>query len=179
MRRGFVSALSGENTILPPENESGRLELADWITSPENPLTARVYVNRVWARLTGEPIVESVDNFGSTGGLPTNPELLDHLATRFLDHDGRLKPFLKELVTSRFYRMNSDHDEANYAIDPDNHALWRMNPRRLEVESIRDALLKVGGKLKNSAPDDPLIVSTDQGSFRQATRDVESFLLEP
>ena len=178
--RGFVDVITPENTVLPPDGQSGRRELAAWISSPDNPLTARVYVNRAWARITGEPIVDSVDNFGATGTEPTNPELLDHLAQLFLNNGGSTKGLVKEIVTSRFYRMRSDHYPPDVdIIDPENRLLSRMNLRRLEVEALRDAMLAVGGTLNRERPEDPAIVATDQASFGRATRDLEGYLLEP
>ena len=146
--RGFLQVISIdglEKNI--PQNASGRRELAQWITSPKNPLTARVMVNRIWHHLFGRGIVRTVDNFGETGERPTHPALLDHLASRFIENKWSVKKTIREIVLSSTYRMSSAHDEQNYAKDPGNNHYWRMNVRRLEVEAIRDAMLAAGGNL--------------------------------
>jgi hypothetical protein len=145
--RGFlqVAAYADQPTI--PTHESGRRELAEWITSRHNPLTARVYVNHVWQRLFGDGIVRSVDNFGPRGEAPTHPELLDWLAQRFVDGGWRLKPLVRELVTSRAYRMSTVYADQAMHVDPENRLLWRQNKRRLEPEEIRDTLLLAAGRL--------------------------------
>lgn len=135
--------------VLPemPANASGRRELAEWIASPKNPLTARVYVNRAWHYLFGAGLVPTLDNFGSTGEMPSHPELLDFLAKRFMDDAWSTKKLVRQLVLSRAYRMSTANNSQAAAIDPENRLLWRMNIRRLDAESIRDAMLVVGGKL--------------------------------
>jgi len=147
--RGFLSVL--ENIVLPPASladaTSGRLELANWIASPQNPLTARVAVNRVWHHLFGGRLVESVDNFGALGERPTHPELLDYLALRFMEQGWSLKTTIRQLILSSTYRMSSELDRVAYAKDPENRLMWRMNRRRLNAEAIRDAVLALSGKL--------------------------------
>ena len=128
--------------------ESGRRQLADWIASADNPLTARVVVNRIWQELFGEGIVRSVDYFGTRGERPSHPELLDSLATRFVEDGWSRKRLIRKLVLSRTYRMGSSHDIQANAVDPENRLLWRMNRRRLDAESLRDSLLAVSGKLR-------------------------------
>jgi hypothetical protein len=108
--------------------------------------------NRIWHYLFGEGIVSSVDNFGSTGQPPSHPELLDWLAIRFAENDWSIKKLIKEIVLSRTYQMSSDYDEANYAVDPDNVYHWRMSKRRLDAESLRDAMLAVSGNLDSDRP---------------------------
>ena len=135
-----------------PANASGRAQLAGWIASRENPLTARVMVNRIWQHLFGRGIVTTVDDFGSTGEPPSYPELLDHLATRFMEEGWSVKKLIRALMLSRVYRMNSDTNPNNNLIDEANTKLWRMEPRRLEVEAIRDSLLFVGGMLRLERP---------------------------
>jgi hypothetical protein len=130
-----------------PADSSGRLELARWIASPNNPLTARVYVNRVWHYLFGVGLVRTVDNFGTTGELPSHPELLDALAARFVDDGWSTKRLIRELVLSHAYRMSSDVDDEAATTDPENRLLARMNLRRLDAESLRDAMLKAAGTL--------------------------------
>jgi hypothetical protein len=147
--RGFLSVL--ENSLSPSASlsaeASGRLELADWIASPRNPLTARVAVNRIWHHLFGGRLVESVDNFGALGERPTHPELLDYLALRFVEQGWSFKKTIRMLMLSSTYRMSSEFDRVTYAKDPENRSLWRMNRRRLEAEAIRDAVLAVSGQL--------------------------------
>ena len=131
------------------EKQSGRLELADWIASSDNPLTARIMANRVWYWLSGRGLVRSVDNFGATGQEPSHPELLDHLATSFIDDGWSVKKLIRRVVLSRTYRLGSGQQAA--ASDPDNRLLSRRTPRRLDAESIRDTLLLVGGNLDMTA----------------------------
>ncbi len=148
--RGFLHVISSESPAIPT-GESGRRELADWITSPANPLTARVAVNRIWQKLFGTGLAPSVDYFGVRAEPPSHPDLLDHLATAFIRDGWSQKSLIRRLVLSRAYRMSSLHDEDAYASDPDNRFLWRMNRRRLDAEALRDALLAVSGQLQRSA----------------------------
>ena len=150
--RGFVQVLKSSQTPKVDPRHSGRLQLAEWIASRDNPLTARVMVNRVWYHLFGRGIVETVDNFGALGEEPSHPELLDYLAVRYMDQGWSLKKTIRELVLSRAYRMASEHDADNYAKDPGNRYFWRMNRRRLDAEAIRDATLAVGGTLDLARP---------------------------
>jgi hypothetical protein len=131
---------------------SGRKELASWISSPDNPLTARVIVNRVWLHLFGQGIVATPDNFGLSGQAPSHPALLDHLATRFVKEGWSVKKLIRHLMTSRVYALSTAHDAKNFETDPDNTLLWRMTPRRLDAESIRDAMLLTAGKLDLRPP---------------------------
>jgi hypothetical protein len=148
--RGFLRVLSTESTPRIPANRSGRLELADWLTNPRNPLTARVMVNRVWLHLFGEGLVRSIDNFGLQAEQPTNPELLDDLAVRFMEQGWSVKWLIRTLVLSRAYQMAVAFDHRAAQIDPDNRLLWRANRRRVEAEVIRDAMLVVAGRLDRS-----------------------------
>ena len=126
---------------------SGRLELARAIASKDNPLTARVLVNRVWQHHFGKGLVGTVSNFGALGERPTHPELLDHLAARFMANGWSLKGLHREILLSSTYRLSSRPDAHNDAADPANKLLWRANRRRLEVEAWRDAILAASGKL--------------------------------
>lgn len=135
-----------------PKDGSGRLELSKWLTSRQHPLTARVMVNRIWAHLLGRGLVESVDNFGASGTSPTHPELLDHLALRFMDNHWSVKSVVRAIVLSRTYRLSGQHSEINTAADEDNQLYWRANLRRLEIEAIRDSLLAAGGLLEQERP---------------------------
>ena len=142
------------------EGESGRRELADWIASAENPLTARVMVNRVWHWLFGRGIVESVDNFGSMGSLPTHPKLLDHLASSFIANGWSTKQLIRQITLSRIYRLSTDESPSGSAKDPANRLLWRMNRKRLDAEQIRDTLLFVSGALDQTAGGPNLLAGT-------------------
>ena len=149
--RGFPQILAEHQPTIP-SNSSGRLELAKWIGSDQNPLTARVMVNRVWLHLIGRGIVNSTENFGLSGMMPTHPELLDYLSLRFIESGWSIKALIKEIATSRVYRIASTFDQTRHEYDPDNNLLWRANPRRLDAEAIRDAMLSVSGELNTNRP---------------------------
>jgi hypothetical protein len=148
--RGFVAVVGATDGLRIPRNESGRLQLAAWLGSKTNPLTARVAVNRIWGHLFGKGLVRTPDDFGAAGATPSHAELLDYLAQRFMDQGWSVKSLVKELVLSHAYALASTQDSAAYAADPDNILLWRMSPRRLDAESIRDAMLAVSGTLDSS-----------------------------
>jgi len=136
----------------PITEGSGRRELARWIASPDNPLTARVIVNRVWLHLFGQGLVATPDNFGLSGQAPSNPALLDHLAARFVQEGWSVKKLIRHLMASRVYALSTAREAKNYEVDPDNTLLWRMTPRRLDAESIRDAMLFTAGTLDLTPP---------------------------
>lgn len=123
-----------------------RLALADWLTSDQHPLTARVYVNRIWQYHFGRGLVATANDFGVKGAKPTHPELLDWLASELL-RTGSTKHIHRLIVMSSTYQQSSIASEANAKRDPDNHYLWRWTPRRLEAEAIRDSWLAVSGEL--------------------------------
>src|SRR5262249_51315773 len=139
--RGFLSLIHVPNAPSITPRQSGRLELAQWLTSTQNPLTPRVMVNRVWKHLFGQGLVNSVDNFGVTGDLPSHPELLDHLARQFMADGWFMKKLVRRLVLSRAYQLSSETSAANVAVDPANRLLWRHSPRRLDARENRDAML--------------------------------------
>jgi len=148
--RGFLQvAMRPEaKTAAIPAEDSGRLQFAQWVTSPQNPLTARVMANRIWHWVFGAGIVRTTENFGTTGEAPSHPALLDSLAQRLMDDGWSLHRAVRYLVTSRTYRQATDSpDPAGLRIDPENRLLWRMPLRRLDAESLRDALLAQGGNL--------------------------------
>ncbi len=146
--RRFLSAISSKP--LNPPDGSGRLELARKITAPNNPLTSRVAVNRIWHHLMGRGIVESVDNFGVLGKQPTHPELLDHLAKSFMANDWSVKKTIRRIVLTQTYQMSSTVNPEAETIDPNNNLLHRSRIKRLQGEVIRDSILKISGQL-NSA----------------------------
>jgi len=129
---------------------SGRKELAEWIGRKENPLTARVMVNRVWHHLFGAGIAPTIDNLGTRGTAPSHPELLDYLATEFMEGGWSLKKLVRRIALSRVYRLGGDSLAAGMEVDPENRLLWRMSRRRLEAETIRDAMLVVSGTMQAS-----------------------------
>jgi hypothetical protein len=145
--RGFLQAVSPVWNEPLPTNESGRRQLAEWVASPENPLTARVMANRIWHWLIGDGLVRTVDNFGTTGEPPSHPELLDHLAKRFVAEGWSVKRLVKDIVLSSTYRQSSEPCDAGISADPENRLLWRANRKRLEAECLRDAMLIVAGQL--------------------------------
>ncbi len=144
--RGFLQ-VTNPKAISIPKNQSGRKELAEWIASAENPLTARVYANRVWHWLFGEGLVRTMDNFGTTGEKPSHPELLDYLATQFVKEGWSTKKLVRTIVLSQTYQQSSEGDKATLTADPENKLFGRTNRRRLEAECIRDAMLTISGKL--------------------------------
>jgi hypothetical protein len=168
--RGFVRVLTFPNSPDVNPKQSGRLQLAMWLTSKNNPLTARVMANRVWYHLFGRGIVPTVDNFGALGELPSHPALLDYLAVRFMDNGWSVKKLIREIMLSRAYQLSSAHDERNYAVDPDNRLVWRMNRRRLEAESMRDAMLYVAGTLDLKRPEGSLTQQIQGGEIGRQAR---------
>ena len=144
---------------------SGRLELASAVANPNNPLTARVLVNRVWMHHFGKALVRTPSNFGAMGQTPTHPLLLDWLASDFIDSGWSLKALHRTIIASTTYQMSSRFDEASFESDGDNRLIWRMNPRRLNAESWRDTLLEVTGSLdaQSGGP------STDDVNSRRRT----------
>ncbi len=143
-----VRSLKGRFDI-PDLNEEGtrRAALARWITDPSNPLTWRSIVNRVWQQHFGRGLVDTPNDFGRMGALPSHPELLDWLAREFRDGGGSLKELSRLIVTSAAYRRSTTHDPKASAADADNRLLWRQNRKRLDAESIRDAVLLASGRL--------------------------------
>src|SRR5262249_6766411 len=129
--RGFLRVATIGPVPPLPSDSSGRRELAAWLAARDNPLTARVIVNRVWHWLFGAGLVRSTDNFGTTGETPSHPELLDDLAVRFMEHGWSIKGLVRQVVLSRAYQLSSSDDRRARAVDPENRLLWRMNRRRL------------------------------------------------
>ena len=158
--RGMIQVLcaDGKSPTLP-SNASGRLQLAQWLTAPENPLTARVMVNRIWQHLFGQGLVRTADNFGATGERPTHPELLDYLANDFVANGWSVKKMIREIVLSRVYQLGTRSDAVDAQIDPGNRLLWRANPRRLDAEAIRDAMLTASGLMNLKPPGGSMVAS--------------------
>ena len=162
VRRRYLEALNGKPYDDP---RKVRLRLAEEVVSPQNPLTARVMVNRIWHYLFGRGIVETVDNFGKLGRKPTHPGLLDYLASRFVDSGWSMKDLIRLVVTSRTYQMSSQPSKTARRIDPSNQWMQHANVRRLEAEVIRDSILAVSGGLDKTmyGPSIPVYYARETG----------------
>ena len=154
---------------------SGRLELAQWLTAAEHPLTSRVMVNRIWRWHFGHGLVRSTENFGKLGSRPSHPALLDWLAERFVDSGWSIKQLHRLIMLSSTYQMSSHHDAVAAAVDPENHLLWRAHVRRLEAESIRDSLLAVAGLMDFSMGGSMLHVDNREFLFNHTSKDETSY----
>lgn len=142
--RSFITVATRPGASIEiPEDRSGRLELAEWLTDPQHPLTSRVMANRIWKYLLGEGIVRTVDNFGETGELPSHPKLLDYLAIQFTENNWSVKSLIRKIVLSRTYQLSSQITHEN---DPENRLFGRANRKRLEAEAIRDTVLRISGQ---------------------------------
>tara|TARA_R110002049_G_scaffold285698_3_gene466886 strand:- start:36691 stop:39258 length:2568 start_codon:yes stop_codon:yes gene_type:complete len=182
VKRGFLSTI---DPVIDPEQairksinakQSGRLELAAWLTHPRHPLTPRVAVNRVWQHLMGTGIVETVDNFGVSGTKPSHPQLLDFLAHRFVHQQNwSIKSVVREVVMSRTYRLSTSYDENSYAADSENRLRWRMDRRRLEAEPLRDAMLAVSGRLRFQPLEGSLVMQIGEG---EVGRNIDTSVLD-
>lgn len=158
--RGFPKVWDSEVRV--PKDQSGRLELARWLTNRDNPLTARVMVNRIWHHLFGTGLVRTVDDFGATGEAPSHPELLDHLALRFMEGGWSVKKMIREIVMSETYRRAGLRVPGRASrVDPDNRLLSHASRRRLDAEAIRDAMLSVSGLLDLSRRPGSLVAELD------------------
>jgi hypothetical protein len=140
---------------------SGRLELAEAIVDPRNPLTARVMVNRIWQHHFGQGLVRTPSNFGQLGDRPSHPELLDYLARRFVESKWSVKAVHREIMLSAAYQLGTEYSAKAAAADPENRLLWRANRRRLDIEAIRDTLLFVAGDLDLSSGGPPQRLNAD------------------
>lgn len=147
VERGFPSAMALPSVEAIPADQSGRLQLAQWLTHPDHPLTARVMANRIWRHLIGFGLVRTTDAFGADGELPSHPELLDFLAKRLVESGWSVKTLVREIALSRTYQQASTYQADAFAKDPDNRLLWRAHMRRLDAEVIRDSMLAVSGLL--------------------------------
>jgi Protein of unknown function (DUF1549)/Protein of unknown function (DUF1553)/Planctomycete cytochrome C/EF hand len=160
--RGLVRVIREESSASIASG-SGRRELADWLASPSNPLTARVIVNRVWLHLFGRGLVPTPDNFGAAGARPSHPQLLDTLAVEFMNDGWSIKGLIRRIVLTRAYGLDSAHDPRNFEADPDNALVWRMSELRLDAEVLRDALLFVGGRLATGPPVGSAVARAGEG----------------
>ncbi|MGD0132927.1 MAG: DUF1549 and DUF1553 domain-containing protein [Bryobacteraceae bacterium] len=180
---GFPQAIAnGEQpVIVPTATSSGRrTALANWIASPKNPLTARVFVNRVWAQYFGHGIVETVSDFGKAGAKPTNPELLDYLADNFVKDGWDIKKLHRQILLSNVYRESSDYREDAYKADPENKLLAVFPRVRMEAEEIRDSLLEASGKLDDDTVGGPSVFppvpkGLNAGNLWQTSKDPRDY----
>jgi hypothetical protein len=163
VKRGFPQVLTTKQPDIP--RGSGRRELADFIASKDNPLTARVMANRVWLHLMGRGLVATPDNFGASGQRPSHPELLDHLALTFTDNGWSVKKLVRTIVLSRAYRLSSRFDDKNFEVDPDDVLVWRMPKRRLEAEALRDTMLNLSGRLNLTPPKGSVVNLNGEGNI--------------
>ena len=155
VERGFlkVAIPKGASSVAEiPDSSSGRLQLAKWIASSNNPLPARVYANRIWHHLFGRGIVASTDNFGEMGDRPTHPELLDYLANYLIENNWSSKSLIRKIVLSSTYQMTTNVSAIAQKIDPENNLFSRQNRKRLEAEAIGDAMLLAGGQISANHP---------------------------
>ncbi len=159
--RGFPESIPGPPPLTIPDDKSGRAELAQWITHPDNPLTSRVMVNRIWQHLFGDGIVRTPNDFGVYGERPTHPELLNYLADRFIDNQWSVKQMIREIVLSRTYQLSSKPRSDVEAADTENQWLTYHSRRRLAAESLRDSILKVSGQLDPRPGEGSLIQHRD------------------
>ena len=150
----FLAILSG-GTRAVFTHGSGRLDLAEAVADPQNPLTARVMVNRIWQHHFGEGLVRTPSNFGQLGDRPSHPGLLDYLAYRFVRNHWSIKALHREIMLSAAYQLSADYSARAYAADPENRLVWRANRRRLDIEALRDTLLFVAGDLDATAGGPP------------------------
>ncbi len=174
---GFLSVITGGGAATIPPPTDGRLSsgrrraLAEWIASPDNPLTARVIVNRLWHHHFGRGFVATPSNFGRLGGLPSHPQLLDWLATEFVRQGWRMKPLHRLILTSQTYRMAAGFQwPANSERDPNNVFLWRFPMRRVEAEIVRDLILSASGQLNPQAGGPPFFPSLPASVHEEVKR---------
>ena len=174
VERGFLQVLDHMADLEIPNDSSGRRQLAQWLTSPDNPLTARVMANRIWGHLLGTPLTQTPNNYGTTGTKPSNQPLLDYLAVSFVDKDWSVKALIREIVLSKTYQRSSSYEPKNFEVDPFNELLWRVSPKTLDAEAIRDGMLAIGGALKTTRPYRSDVAELGDGRFGR-TFDETSF----
>jgi hypothetical protein len=159
--RGLPRVLTTKTTAIA--KGSGRKELAEWLASADNPLAARVMVNRVWLHLFGRGLVASPDNFGTSGTPPSHPELLDYLAVTFQEDGWSVKKLIRRLVLTRAYQLASKPNAKNIETDPDNVYLWRAAKTRLDAEALRDSMLAISGQLDPTPLKGSLLARSGEG----------------
>lgn len=176
--RAFLSILC-DGAPEPFRRGSGRLELAEAIASPSNPLTARVMANRIWAHHFGSGIVATPSNFGQLGERPNHPELLDYLAARFVESGWSVKALHREIVLSSTYALSSELLHPNSKVDPGNRLYWRANVRRLDIEALRDSVLSVSDQLDRTLGGPPLPIASECNVRRTVYSFVSRRKLDP
>lgn len=177
--RRFLEVISHDKTF---NKESGLLQLAESVVDRDNPLTSRVFVNRVWQWHFGRAIVRTPSNFGVIGEKPTHPLLLDWLASNFMNNGWSIKDLHRLIMKSATYRMSSEHIVANFDRDGDNRMIWRMNPRRVEVESWRDSLLSSTAELDlkiGGAPINKILESSRRSIYATISRNGDRISSDP
>ena len=177
--RRFLEVISRDKTF---NKKSGLLQLAESVVARDNPLTSRVFVNRVWQWHFGRAIVRTPSNFGIIGDKPTHPLLLDWLAKNFMDNGWSIKDLHRLIMKSSTYRMSSEHIAANFDRDGDNRMIWRMNPRRVEVESWRDSLLSATAELDlkiGGAPINQILESPRRSVYATISRNGDRISSDP
>lgn len=164
--RQYLSFFAGEQAE-PFKKGSGRLELAELIASRDNPLTARVFVNRVWGHLFGDGLVRTPSDFGLRSDTPTHRDVLDHLAVSFMEDGWSVKRLIRSIVMSSVYRQSSDIRAAAVERDPENLLLWRAERRRLDFEAMRDSILSAGGQLDRTVGGESVQIANESPSHRR------------
>ena len=165
--RQFLIAVSGVERE-PFQNGAGRLELAERIVDPENPLTARVIVNRVWMHHFGQPLVDTPSDFGVRCESPVHQAMLDYLAYLLVQNQWSLKSLHREILLSATYRQSSQFRSSCAEVDPENRLFWRANRRRLELEAMRDAMVAVTGRMDTTVGGRPVSLTSSPHSTRRA-----------
>ncbi|MBD3674471.1 MAG: DUF1553 domain-containing protein [Planctomycetaceae bacterium] len=173
--RQFPVVMAGTDQPPIPDDQSGRLQFANWLTEDDHPLTARVMVNRVWRWHFGKGLVPTVDNFGLRGEKPTHPELLDWLAVHFVEEGWSLKSLHRTIMLSAAYQRQSRYDESAAAVDPENRLYWRYDLHRLDAETIRDAMLAVSGTLDPTMGGSLVPVKNREFFFNHTSEDKASY----
>jgi len=173
--RRFPRVLAGDHQPELPAAHSGRLQLARWLTDGKHPLTARVMVNRMWRWHFGKGLVKTVDNFGLQGTPPTHPELLDWLAVQLVESGWSIKTMHRLIMSSDAYRRGSSFNPQSAKADPGNHLYWRFDVRRLEAETIRDAMLAVSGTLDRTMGGSLLATKNREFLFNHTSQDKSSY----
>ncbi len=177
VQRGIPAFLGASTETSVPRTSSGRLQVADWLVSKDNPLTARVFVNRVWHYLFGRGLVASCDNFGVTGMRPDHPELLDYLAIRFMENGWNIKSLIRDIMLTKTYQLDSTPGVKAAQLDPEDIQLSHQRVRRMDAEAIRDNILAVSGDLDLRVPDGSPMVKVDGQFARRPAFDPQTMTM--